>query len=206
MKKLIALLLAVLMLAGTAFAEDAAVKTAVKTQTVESVSGLLTFEVPSRWYVMKPGTVDELFTVAGDAAFDEMGLTEADIANAKAAISQVDLSQMDMVYTASMTGNLNVIAQEAAGMNMSLLKLMKSVYDQMFAGQYMNMGVPEESIIYYDIEQIGDLEWYRMDVEYAGNEICQFITCDQNSHMIIFTFTRISEPDFMPVLESVKLI
>lgn len=208
MKKLIALLLAVLLLAGAACAEEAVqvTKTAANMQTVESVTGLVTFDVPSRWFVMKPGMIDELFELIGDDALASAGLDEQAIAYAKAAMSQVDLSQMDMVFTASMTGNLNLVAQDASGVTMELIKLLKTAYDQAFISQYAALGAAEDSIVCYDIEQIGDLEWYRLDAEVMGSEISQFMTCDDNGHLILFTFTNMAEPDFLPVLESVKLI
>ncbi len=105
-------------------------------------------------------------------------------------------------------GNLN-IQDTSFGMPMKTVALMKDTLDETFSKQYASMfDIAEDAVSTYDIETIGNYQWYHIDVAMSlmGVDVVirQYITvvgAENNAYIV--TFTGIDEAEVLYMLENI---
>lgn len=199
MKKLLALILSLLLLALTpALAETAA------TQTLTGPDGSYTIEVPADFI---PANAETMMTLLSNETMQQMiarimGLT--DESQIWDYIELLNASNMMIIYGPDMYSNFNVQATQAP-LTMEQMMLLKDLLDQTITQQYASVGVSKEHISLLPIQEVGGRSWYNLQVEYAGMQLWQWMTVE-NGVQYAFNFGNIDPQVMTAILESFTIV
>ncbi len=202
MKKLMSLLLALVMMTFCcAMAETADVPA---TQTLVSPDGTYSFEVPADYIPMNSETILQLFSTEAmqDLLAQMMGLEDG--SQLSVYFEQLEQSNMMLVYSSTLIGNLNVQAVTSA-LTMDQIVMLKSMLDASLIQQYVSLGVAEEDIQTMDIQEIAGRRWYAMKLMMMGMEVQTMIT-EENGIQYTMTFTGIAAEEMQGILESFTVV
>lgn len=194
MKKLLVLLTAMLLLLT--------VSASAETATVENV--LYTSE-NANYSMMIPEDflpVDDSYIEMVKSRIEKgllPGVDEEMLAGMQTSLASVDLSQMDMILSRTLVGNINIQVQYM-GVPGSLLSVYKDQLDEVNIKSYAVAGVTSDNITTHDVEEIGNYNWYHLSCSMLGREIEQYIAADETGLAYILTFTGIDEADMELIL------
>ncbi len=194
MKKLLSVLLCLtLCLSVAAVAESADV------QTITSVTGLFTYDLPADYLVINAETAETLISTFGEKALADAGLDASVLEN-------VDFSGADYAYTGDLSGNLNVQVTPESGISQSSLESLASMLDKTLTDSYVQFGLTEEDCEPKGVEQIGENTFYIFHVNMMGSSMDQFMTANEAQTMFTITFTNMDEAAERAIVETFKLI
>ncbi|MDO4357038.1 MAG: hypothetical protein Q4E13_11070 [Clostridia bacterium] len=194
MKKLLSVLLCLMLcVSAAAMAESADV------QSITSVSGLFTYDLPSDYLVITADTAETIINAYGADMLAEAGM-DASI------LESMDYANTDYAYTSDFSGNLNVQITAESGLSQSMLESLASMLDKSLTDTYVQFGVAEEDCEPRGVEQIGENIFYMFHVNMLGSTMDQFITFNEAQTMFTITCTNMDEAAERAILESFKLI
>lgn len=196
MKKYLALLFAVLMLfTSFAFSES------VTVEAVEFVSEHANYAmmIPADFVPVNDSFISMIESRISNGQLE--GIDADQIQQLQNALNGVDLSSLDMILSRSLTGNINIQVQ-SIGIPGSMLPDVKAQMDASNIASYATIGVSEDSITTYDMEEYGNYNWYHLSCVLLERDIQQYITADENGTGYILTFTGIEEPDIDLILST----
>lgn len=199
MKKMLALLMALLMLVCcTATAE-----TTVQTQALLSPDGSYGFDVPADYIVMNSQIMKTLFTSGEtqDMLAQVFGLEDASQLDAYFAV--IEASNMLFVYSGDMMGNVNA-QTSVATMTMEQMVQFKSLLDSTIVQQYCALGAKEEDITLLGMQEVGGRQWYAIQVVLNGVTINSRMTIVDGVQYTL-TFSGMGEDVMQLVLESFRV-
>lgn len=201
MKKILSLVLALSMMVLTlcpAMAENAA------TQLLTSPDGSYSYEVPADYFAINAETFMTLFNTPEmqQLMAQLMGLQDASQLEMYFQIMQE--SNMMIVYTGDMMGNLNVQATPST-MTVEQMVMFKELLDAAMVQQYVGLGVAEEDIHAMDIQEFGGRSWYGMQLKMMGSDVMSMMTV-ANGIQYVFTFTAIDAAICEQILASFNVV
>jgi len=201
MKKLLALLLTLLLLAVPALAETVE---ATETQLLTSPDGSYTIEVPADYFPMNAATIVALCQneAVMQYAAQSMGLENMD--QMLEYIAMAETNNMIYAFGPDFVSNLNVQFAPTS-LTMERLVSLKDLLDAQFVQQYGSMGVPESALQFMDILQIGARQWYGVGFEFSGLTMLQLMTVE-NGRQYVFTFANLDLDTILPIVESFTII
>lgn len=199
MKKMLALLMALLMLVLC----SATAETTVQTQALLSPDGSYGFDVPADYIVMNSQIMKTLFTSdeMRDMLAQMFGLEDASQLDAYFAV--IEASNMLFVYSGDMTGNVNA-QTNVATMTMEQMVLFKSLLDTTIVQQYCALGAKEEDITLMGMQEVGGRQWYAIQVVLSGMTINSRMTIVDGVQYTL-TFSGMEEDVMQLVLESFQV-
>lgn len=203
MKKILSLIMALMLLALCPAMAETVEETAVQTQTLVSPNGDYSFDVPLGYIPMDAEVMLSLFKTEEMQQLLAQAMGLEDASQLAMYFELVEASNMMIVYSSDLVGNLNVQAVEAS-LTMDLLVMLKSAMDAAMIEQYVSMGVAEEDIYPMDIQEIGGRRWYGMQLAMAGVPMQTMMTVE-NGVQYTITFTAIEEAEMLSILESFKV-
>ena len=203
MKKILSLVLAMMMLVLCPAMAETVEEIAVQTQTLVSPNGDYSFDVPADYIPMDTEVMLSLFKTEEMQQLLAQAMGLEDASQLAMYFELVEASNVMIVYSSDLAGNLNVQAVEAS-LTMDMLVMLKSVMDAAMIQQYVSMGVAEEDIHPMDIQEIGGRSWYGMKLKMAGIPMQTMITVE-NGVQYTVTFTSIDADDMQAILESFKV-
>lgn len=203
MKKILSLIMALMLLALCPAMAETVEETAVQTQTLVSPNGDYSFDVPLGYIPMDAEVMLSQFKTEEMQQLLAQAMGLEDASQLAMYFELVEASNMMIVYSSDLVGNLNVQAVEAS-LTMDLLVMLKSAMDAAMIEQYVSMGVAEEDIYPMDIQEIGGRRWYGMQLAMAGVPMQTMMTVE-NGVQYTITFTAIEEAEMLSILESFKV-
>lgn len=207
MKKLISVLLCLMLLCTATCAVAERMYPIENAQILNSVSGLLSCEVPADYMIMTDELVIEVIEAATAALEDENNELGVDPAVAQRLIdifSNVDPSISDYVYDMDFTGNMNIQAVANSGLSQSMLETQYESLAESLTQQYLTMGAVEEDCKCIGLVSAGNnpTVWFQYDVTLFGAPISQFMTCSEAGDFVTLTFSNMPLETVQAVLES----
>ena len=123
-----------------------------------------------------------------------------DVSQLSVYFDALEKSNMLLVYSDDLTGNLNVQVI-AAELTLDEVVLYKALLDLTIKQQYLGLGIAEESIHTMDIQEIAGRRWYGTRVEMMGMQVLSLMTVE-NGLQYTITFTDIDEDVARRIMES----
>ena len=200
MRKVIVFVLCLMLIAMPAFAEQ-----------YSSNTGLFTYECPENCIPITGEFIDAMLN--GDmsdylqSGMGELGFDESALDEVFENIKNLDLSNMDFIYTTDMSGNVNMFAQMGLGVTPDMLPMLVSMLDEQMVSTYAAMGVPEESVESLGIQEIGGTQFYVIYVEMSGGlSMHQYMAFNEDGDQIMITFSNFPAEDEQALVESIELL
>jgi len=209
MKKVLALIMALAMLlCGCAALAETAADTQ-ETQTLNSVTGLFTLEIPADYIIFDAELVQMLIGDLGVDYFVENGLDEGTAQMVIDTFAQIDPTTQDFVYAPDFVSNMNAMASAPAGLTRDMLPLVKDALDETLTAQYVSMmGLAEEDCVPMDIITIGENDYncYAFGVNAFGTFLIQYITFADDGTQICLTFTGIEKEITDAIMDTFEFV
>ena len=189
MKKIFALVLALMLLVSSACAE-------VTTCTFVSRTGLFTYAYPDGYIPLNADIMTEI--LADPEAQQEL----SDIGLNMEAFAALDFTTLEYLYAPDFIGNLNVNVTVGAGLSMDLLVLLQDTLMDTFRQQYAAMGISEDALTFCGFPVFGENSYFAYTLNYMGVTVEQYIICDEVGNMYYLSFTNFDEAAKDMVLSS----
>ena len=184
MKKTLALILTVMFLCF-ACAENG---------TYVSDTGLFSYQYPEGYTPLSSSTIDEVLADPNMKAFFDAA--DFDVSSLKSD----DGTLMEYLYAPDFTGNMNIVTQPGSSMNMMYIRLLQDNLYQLYAEQYKAFGA--DNIEFLGFPEFGTNAYFGLKMTMMGFNVEQYLICDNNGTLCIFTFTAFDEEARDTVLNS----
>ena len=207
MKKLLSVLLCLMLLCTGVCASAERMYPLEESQTLTSVSGLFTCELPADYLILTDDLVTDLLNAVSEALQDEendYGIDAATAEQMASILSNVDVSTSDYVYDQDFTANMNVQTMADSGMTQEDLETYCDSLADSLTNQYLGFGASEEDCQPIGMVTIGNnsIRWYQYNVNLLGAPMQQYMGCNENGDFIVLTFSNFPEGVVNAVLES----
>lgn len=200
MKKMLSLILALMLLMLCPAMAETVVETVEQPQTLVSPDGSYSITVPADYFPMNAEVMVSLFATEEMQRMLAQAMGLEDASQLAMYFETLEASNMMIVYSGDLVGNLNVQAV-AATMTMDQLVMLKALMDEAMIQQYVSMGLAQEDIQLMEIQEIAGRRWYGLKLAMAG-EIMQTMITVENGVQYVITFTGLEEQDAQSILES----
>lgn len=203
MKKVLSLVMALMLLMLCPAMAETAEETAAQPQTLVSPDGSYSFDVPADYIPMDSRLMLSVISTPEMQQIMAQVLGLQDASKLSMYLEMMEASNMMIVYSSDLMGNINVQTFEAS-LTMDMLVMLKAAMDAAMVAQYTSLGVAEEDIHPMDIQEIGGYRWYGVQLTMAGMETQVMITVE-NGVQYTMAFTAIDEVEMLSILESFKV-
>lgn len=207
MKKLISVLLCLVLMCTATCAVAERMYPMENPQTLNSVSGLASCEVPADYLILTEDIVLELvnaLTAALEEENNELGLDPAAAQQMINILSNVDTSTSDYVYGPDFVSNMNIQTVSNAGLTQEILESQYEDLASTLTAQYMQMGAAEEDCVCVGLVTVGSnpTVWFQYDVKLLNASMSQYMACSEDGAFITLTFSSMPVETTQAILES----
>ena len=199
MRKIAVFLLCLMLIAMPALAE-----------VYTSNTGLFTYECPDDCIALTGDFVTALLNGDLSDYIDEeignMGFEGAAFDELYDELKNMDLSNMDLIYTPDMTGSANIYVQRGIGLTKDMLPLLADALEEEMVSVYTSIGASEDNIKSLGLQEYAGIPYYVVYVDMGALAMHQYMTFTEGGDQIVVTFSGFPQDDEIALMESIKML